>query len=115
MNTETLAQLFHETYERRASEFGYETRQATAIPWEEIPADNANKRLMIAVAGDVLAAIDGEATDLRALIADYDAYLTKIAPYSYAARRAQAMSLRARRVALLGTPSATEGQGNGRS
>ena len=51
---EQLAELFHTTYERLAPSFGYETREATSIPWEQIPADNPNKRLMIAVAGEIL-------------------------------------------------------------
>ncbi len=51
---ERLAHLFHETYERLAPEYGYATRSETAIPWLDIPEDNPNKRLMIAVAGEVL-------------------------------------------------------------
>lgn len=47
-----LAQLFHETYERLAPAFGYETREASAKPWAEVP--DTNKRLMIAVCGEVL-------------------------------------------------------------
>jgi hypothetical protein len=51
---EQLAQLFHETYERLAPEFGYETRKETAVPWSEIPKDNNNKHLMIAVCSAIL-------------------------------------------------------------
>jgi len=105
---EELAQQFHEIYERRAPEFGYETKPETAIPWEEIPAGNANKQLMIAVADDILAAIESEAADLCALINDFDAYLAEIAPYSYGGG-SRAKSLRERRAALLKTPSAVEG------
>lgn len=47
--SEQLAKLFHETYERLAPSFGYETRQDSAVPWEDVP--DRNKRLMIAVAG----------------------------------------------------------------
>jgi hypothetical protein len=54
MTPEQLAELFHTTYERLAPSFGYETRPGTAKPWSEIPEDNKNKRLMIAVAGEVL-------------------------------------------------------------
>ncbi len=59
MSAESLARLFHETYERLAPSFGYRTREASAVPWEDVPADN--KALMIAVAGEVLAklAADG--------------------------------------------------------
>ena len=54
MTPERLAHLFHETYERLAPSFGYATRNETAIPWLDIPEDNPNKRLMIAVAAEVL-------------------------------------------------------------
>lgn len=46
--SEQLAKLFHETYERLAPTFGYETRKGSAVPWEQVP--DRNKRLMIAVA-----------------------------------------------------------------
>lgn len=48
---ENLARLFHETYERLAPSFGYETRKDSAVPWVDVP--EKNKRLMIAVAGEV--------------------------------------------------------------
>jgi hypothetical protein len=54
-HAERIARLFHETYERLASEFNYETRKASAVPWEQVP-DN-NKRLMVAVAAEVAAAL----------------------------------------------------------
>jgi hypothetical protein len=49
--SEQLAKLFHETYERLAPTFGYETRKGSAVPWDQVPA--RNKRLMIAVANVV--------------------------------------------------------------
>jgi hypothetical protein len=52
-DAETLARYFHETYERLAPVYGYTTRQATAVPWEQVP--ERNKRLMIAVSEEVLA------------------------------------------------------------
>ncbi len=52
MNAEQLAQLFHETYERLAPQFGYETRKDSAKPWADVPAQN--KQLMIAVADEIL-------------------------------------------------------------
>lgn len=52
---ETIAQLFHEAYERLAPSFSYETRKASAVPWSDVPAQN--KALMIAVAGEVSAAL----------------------------------------------------------
>lgn len=51
MTPEQLAQLFHETYERLAPDFGYKTREASAVPWSEVPP--ANKRLMIAVCAEI--------------------------------------------------------------
>lgn len=52
-DAEKLAKRFHETYERLAPEYSYKTREASAVPWKDVP-DN-NKRLMIAVAGELLA------------------------------------------------------------
>lgn len=48
----TLAQWFHEAYESLAPSFGYETREATAVPWSAVP--EPNRSLMVAVAGEVL-------------------------------------------------------------
>jgi hypothetical protein len=50
---EKLARAFHEAYERLAPSFGYETRKESAVPWEDVPADN--KALMVAVCSEVLA------------------------------------------------------------
>ncbi|MGH7743218.1 MAG: hypothetical protein ACREQ5_00140 [Candidatus Dormibacteria bacterium] len=52
MTAEELAQVFHEAYERLAPEYGYKTRDATAVPWGEVR--DPNRALMIAVAGEVL-------------------------------------------------------------
>lgn len=49
---ESLAQQFHETYERLAPGFGYRTREASAKPWAEVPEQN--RALMIAVATEIL-------------------------------------------------------------
>lgn len=49
---EHLARRFHETYERLAPEFGYQTRPESAVPWESVP--DANKALMVAVAKELL-------------------------------------------------------------
>lgn len=49
---EEIARRFHESYERLAPSFGYETRKESAVPWEDVP--EPNRRLMIAVARDVL-------------------------------------------------------------
>lgn len=55
MTAEDLARLFHEEYERLAPDFGYSTREASAVPWEDVPDDN--KSLMLAVAANVLAVV----------------------------------------------------------
>jgi hypothetical protein len=52
LTPEALAQRFHETYERLAPEFGYETRTPSAKPWNEVPEQNRN--LMIAVCREIL-------------------------------------------------------------
>lgn len=49
-----LAQFFHETYERLAPAYGYKTREASAVPWAEVPENL--KHLMIAVSHEVLKA-----------------------------------------------------------
>lgn len=50
-----LARLFHETYETLAPSFGYETREASRKPWEDVP--EKNKKLMVAVCEKILEAI----------------------------------------------------------
>jgi hypothetical protein len=52
MTAEELARFFHETYERLAPQYKYETREESAVPWDEVPEDN--KALMIATAAEVL-------------------------------------------------------------
>lgn len=52
MQGEELARLFHETYEHLAPEFGYRTRERSAVPWHDVPPDN--KKLMVATANAVL-------------------------------------------------------------
>lgn len=49
---EMIARAFHETYERLAPQHGYETREASAKPWEEVPEQN--RALMVAVVGELL-------------------------------------------------------------
>lgn len=41
---EQIAREFHAQYEALAPEFGYRTRQESAVPWEEVPS--GNKALM---------------------------------------------------------------------
>lgn len=52
LTAEQLAKAFHETYERLAPGFGYKTREATAVPWHDVP--EANRLLMIAVCQELL-------------------------------------------------------------
>lgn len=49
---EELARAFHEVYESLAPAFGYETRNESAVPWEQVPENN--RRLMVAVCGVLL-------------------------------------------------------------
>ena len=48
-----LARRFHESYERLAPSFGYETRKESAVPWEQVPEQN--RELMEAACEDALA------------------------------------------------------------
>ena len=52
LTAEALAKFFHETYERLAPEYGYETREESAVSWENVPKQN--KSLMIATSKEVL-------------------------------------------------------------
>jgi hypothetical protein len=49
---ERIAKEFHETYERLAPSYSYETRRASAVSWEDVPL--ANKELMIQVVWELL-------------------------------------------------------------
>lgn len=63
LTADQLAQRFHEHYERLAPDHGYETREASAVPWAEVP--EPNRSLMVAVAAAVL---DDLATEERNLL-----------------------------------------------
>jgi len=52
---EALAEAFHETYERLAPKYGYETRRESAVPWDALLENN--KRLMIAVCAELLSGV----------------------------------------------------------
>lgn len=56
MQAERIARAFHEAYERLAPSFGYETRKASAVPWEDVPEEN--RELMVATVETLLE--DGE-------------------------------------------------------
>jgi hypothetical protein len=49
---DAVAREFHETYERLAPAFGYQTRLASAVAWDEVPEDN--KRLMRCVVAELI-------------------------------------------------------------
>ena len=59
MQAENLARFFHTTYEELAPQFNYSTRKASAVPWQDVPENN--KRLMIAVAEQVILLFEAEA------------------------------------------------------
>lgn len=50
--SEQIAREFHEAYENLAPEFGYRTREASAVPWDEVPSQN--KELMKATVTTLL-------------------------------------------------------------
>jgi hypothetical protein len=52
LTPEDLAKYFHSEYERMAPHFGYKTRPASAVPWDEVPEEN--RRLMMAVCAGIL-------------------------------------------------------------
>lgn len=49
---EAIARAFHEKYEALAPRFAYKTREASAVPWEEVPTQN--KALMVGVVAELL-------------------------------------------------------------
>lgn len=59
---ESLARTFHESYERLAPSFGYETRKESAVPWADVP--ERNRALMIAVVQEVTGDLARVALDL---------------------------------------------------
>ena len=64
-----LAIHFHDTYERLAPEYGYKTREESAVPWKDVP--EANRRLMEAtvrvVLAETMARFDKDAATIDAL------------------------------------------------
>jgi outer membrane lipopolysaccharide assembly protein LptE/RlpB len=49
---EPIARRFHENYERLAPDFGYETREASAVAWAMVPQQN--RELMVATVAALL-------------------------------------------------------------
>ncbi len=54
-SAEQLAQRFHETYERLAPSFEYETWEASAKSWSDVPEQN--RALMVAVCAELAEAL----------------------------------------------------------
>ena len=52
MNAESMARLFHETYERLAPAFGWRTKKGCNVPFDRLP--QRNKALMIATCQTIL-------------------------------------------------------------
>jgi len=71
MNATELAILFHETYERLAPQFGYETRTETRKFDETTP----NGRLMVAVCEEVLRRLG--LADVRAAVDPTDVFVSE--------------------------------------
>ena len=63
MNAESLARLFHDTYERLAPDYAYQTRPDSAVPWEKVP--DRNRNLMIAVMAEMMTELGLEDTTAR--------------------------------------------------
>jgi hypothetical protein len=53
LTPELLARTFHESYEQLAPSFGYDTRDDSRQPWEQVPEQN--RKLMVATAEAVIA------------------------------------------------------------
>ena len=49
---EEIARAFHEVYENLAPNYNYKTREASAVPWGEVPEQN--RALMIAVVAELI-------------------------------------------------------------
>lgn len=68
---EKLAEQFHDEYEALAPAYGYETREATRTPWDDLPPEL--KRLMVAVINTVVEPVlDTALTALEAAEQDLD-------------------------------------------
>jgi hypothetical protein len=52
LTPELLARTFHDSYERLAPSFGYDTRDDSRQPWEQVPEQN--RKLMVATAEAVI-------------------------------------------------------------
>lgn len=66
MTAEQIAAEFHETYERLAPQFGYETREET----RQFDPDSPNGKLMIAVCRAIIPVIQADEREECAKIVD---------------------------------------------
>lgn len=78
---EQIARAFHEVYEELAPQFGYKTRNASAVPWQDVPENN--RALMLATVQKLLDSgvihtglLDAEVTinppEVRSVIQQFD-------------------------------------------
>ena len=65
-----VAWQFHDTYERLAPDYGYETRPESAVPWKDVPA--ANRALMTATVKSILGDVFADRDSLRARIVELE-------------------------------------------
>jgi hypothetical protein len=57
LDPERVAMSFHWHYERLAARFDYTTRKDSAVPWDQVPAQN--RALMVETASCVLRELQG--------------------------------------------------------
>jgi hypothetical protein len=74
MSKDTLARKFHDTYERLAPSFGYETREDT----KQFDPESKNGRLMIAVCNEVAGQQEAELLRLTGIIVAQNAELISL-------------------------------------
>lgn len=99
LDAELMARSFHEAYERLAPSFGYRTREASAVPWVDVP--DVNKDLMVAVAAVVAATVSAH------IAAALDAEMAGWEPDTPSVR----LAVNSIRAALLGTEEGDHGMG----
>ncbi len=98
---ESIARLFHDTYERLAPSFGYETRPDT----KAFDPTTPNGRLMIAVCGQVAAAIRSATSPDSGLVTRLTAYANGLRGSMWANRTEAIKLLDEAAAALAQTPA----------
>lgn len=63
MSIEDVARQFHDTYERLAPDYAWETQVRSRVEWADLP--NENRGLMLAVVEEVVGPILAERQELR--------------------------------------------------